>query len=180
MKSCFCTKTQMATQRQTTPRRQQKHTEILSWYDVLLCCLSMQDFFLEVQIEFNFAKTSSVNCFAVSGMIGKSAVHPETYYCMHNIPDSKVHGTNIGLTWVMSAPDGPHVGPMKLAIRNTIYYILYYTCPLFVRKSQSPTCSQILWREARSTMLIKMIFIGCYRDQIYTTTHLLLWVWWKN
>ena len=118
--------------------------------------------------------------FAVSGMIGKSAVHPETYYCMHNIPDSKVHGTNIGLTWVLSAPDGPHVGPMKLAVRDTIYYILYYTCPLFVRKSQSPTCSQILWREARPTMLIKMIFIGCYRDQIYTTTHLLLWVGWKN
>ena len=33
------------------------------------------------------------------------------------IPDSKVHGNHIGPTWVMSAPDGPHVGPMNLAIR---------------------------------------------------------------
>ena len=34
-----------------------------------------------------------------------------------NCPDSKVHGANIGPTWVLSAPDGPHVGPMNLAIR---------------------------------------------------------------
>ena len=33
-------------------------------------------------------------------------------------PDSKVHETNMGPTWVLSAPDGPHVGPMNLAIRE--------------------------------------------------------------
>ena len=33
-------------------------------------------------------------------------------------PDSKVHGYNMGPTWVLSAPDGPHVGPMNLAIRE--------------------------------------------------------------
>ena len=32
-------------------------------------------------------------------------------------PDSKVHGANMGPTLVLSAPDGPHVGPMNLAIR---------------------------------------------------------------
>ena len=32
-------------------------------------------------------------------------------------PDSKVHGVNMGPTWVLSAPRGPHVGPMNLAIR---------------------------------------------------------------
>ena len=32
-------------------------------------------------------------------------------------PDSKVHWANMGPTWVLSAPDGPHVGPMNLAIR---------------------------------------------------------------
>ena len=36
-----------------------------------------------------------------------------------SIPDSKVHGANIGPTWVLSAPDGPHVGPMNLAIRDS-------------------------------------------------------------
>ena len=29
--------------------------------------------------------------------------------------DSKVHGPNMGNTWVLSAPDGPHIGPMGLA-----------------------------------------------------------------
>ena len=33
------------------------------------------------------------------------------------LPDSKVHGANMGPTWVLSAPDGPHVGHMNLAIR---------------------------------------------------------------
>ena len=31
-------------------------------------------------------------------------------------PDSKVHGTNMGPAWVVSAPDRPHVGPMNNAI----------------------------------------------------------------
>ena len=35
----------------------------------------------------------------------------------HN-PDSRVHGANMGSTWVLSAPDGPHVGPMNLAIKE--------------------------------------------------------------
>ena len=30
--------------------------------------------------------------------------------------DSKVHGANMGPAWVLSAPDGPHVGPMNFAI----------------------------------------------------------------
>ena len=35
-----------------------------------------------------------------------------------DIPDSKVHGANMGPIWVLSAPDGPHFGPMNLAIRD--------------------------------------------------------------
>ena len=31
-------------------------------------------------------------------------------------PDSKIHGANMEPPWVLSAPDGPHVGPMNLAI----------------------------------------------------------------
>ena len=33
-------------------------------------------------------------------------------------PDNKFHGANMGPTWVLSASDGPYVGPMKLAIRG--------------------------------------------------------------
>ena len=34
-----------------------------------------------------------------------------------NLPDSKVQRANMGPIWVLSAPDGPHAGPMNLAIR---------------------------------------------------------------
>ena len=37
---------------------------------------------------------------------------------------SKVHGANMGPTWVLSAPDGPHVGPMNLAIRDSVHDML--------------------------------------------------------
>ena len=33
---------------------------------------------------------------------------------------NKVHGANMGPTWVLSAPDGPHDGPMNLAIRDSL------------------------------------------------------------
>ena len=36
-------------------------------------------------------------------------------------PDSKDHGANMGPTWVLSAPGGPHVGPMNLAIMGGIH-----------------------------------------------------------
>ena len=32
------------------------------------------------------------------------------------LPDSNVHGANMGPTWVLSAPGGSHVGPMNLVI----------------------------------------------------------------
>ena len=41
------------------------------------------------------------------------------------VPDSKVHGANMGPTWVLSAQDGLHVGPMNLAIRGRSAF----TCP---------------------------------------------------
>ena len=34
------------------------------------------------------------------------------------IPDSKVHGAYMGLTWGRQDPGGPHVGPMNFAIRD--------------------------------------------------------------
>ena len=35
------------------------------------------------------------------------------------VPDSKVPVAHMGSTWVLTAPGGPHVGPMNLAIRGT-------------------------------------------------------------
>ena len=38
-------------------------------------------------------------------------------YINRHYPDTMSHGVNMGPTWVLSAPDGPHVGPMNLVIR---------------------------------------------------------------
>ena len=48
------------------------------------------------------------------------------YHC-RNYPDSKDHGANMGPTWVLLAPSGPHVDPMNLALR--VWILLLYTCP---------------------------------------------------
>ena len=38
------------------------------------------------------------------------------------VPDSNDHGANMGPTWVLSAPGGPHVGPMNLALGGLLQY----------------------------------------------------------
>ena len=65
----------------------------------------------------------------------------------HSDPDSKIHGANMGPTWVLSAPGGPRVGPRNLAIRGgrtnglahlsrgylfTCTYVLCQAAPNFV------------------------------------------------
>ena len=42
----------------------------------------------------------------------------------HTIPDNTVHWANMGPTWALSAPDGPHDGPMNLAIRAIASIVL--------------------------------------------------------
>ena len=55
---------------------------------------------------------------------------------MDNItyPDSKVHGANMGPTWVLLVPDGAHVGPMNLAIR--VYIVLQPFNKLYIDGSE--------------------------------------------
>ena len=36
----------------------------------------------------------------------------------YGTPDNEVHVANVGPTWILSAPDVPHIGPMNLAIRD--------------------------------------------------------------
>ena len=55
--------------------------------------------------------------------------------------DSKAHGAKMGPTWVLSAPDGPHVGPMKLAIRVTAMAPL--NAQLRILNRDSSDCSKL-------------------------------------
>ena len=47
-----------------------------------------------------------------------------TFNHYHN----KVHGANTGPTWVLSAPDGSHVGPINLAIRDCTFILYWCIC----------------------------------------------------
>ena len=38
------------------------------------------------------------------------------FVSQRNIPNSKIHGANLGPIWVRQDPGGPHVGPMNFAI----------------------------------------------------------------
>ena len=44
-------------------------------------------------------------------------------------PDNKFHGANMGPIWVLSAPDGPHVGPMNFAIARSSTHKDTYIAP---------------------------------------------------
>ena len=50
------------------------------------------------------------------------------------VPDSKVHGANMGPTWVLSAPDGPHDVPMNLALRGYLNQC-WPRCPMTYHKA---------------------------------------------
>ena len=68
-----------------------------------------------------------------------SIVHFYIRYMSDGVPnnDVQVHGANMGPTWVLSAPEGPHVSPMNLAIRGYSigscgYSLIIKTLPLYV------------------------------------------------
>ena len=47
----------------------------------------------------------------------------------YDIPDSKVHGANMGPIWGRQDPGGPHAGPMNFAIWDPNILCIYnYTC----------------------------------------------------
>ena len=48
-------------------------------------------------------------------------------------PDSKVHAAHMGPTWVLSAPGGPHVGPVNLAVREGMYHLPCITNVLYAK-----------------------------------------------
>ena len=91
----------------------QNFTLNMTWNHTKPWCLSL-DIFIE-----------NTNKVIIQMKVNTVFAYRHQSICRHNVdnhPDSKVHGANMGPTWVLSAPDGPHVGPMNLAIRATIVY----------------------------------------------------------
>ena len=117
-------------------------------------------------------------------------------YFLINYPDNKVHGANVGPTWVLSASDGPHVGPMNLALgvwmslisppylqdcddRYTQrqsgcrlwrgHWLLSSTCGVFPRQSV------VRWERSRLVTYAASFLIGL--DCLYATPDIIFW--WK-
>ena len=65
-----------------------------------------------------------------------------------DIPYGKVHGANMGLTWVLSAPDGPHIGPMNLAISDMLVSMSLSVSAHVATWSKTIKCTRT-WRVAK-------------------------------
>ena len=71
-----------------------------------------------------FCMTRGITQGGVLSMLFYSAYGMDVheYFDMNNdrlhVPDSKVHGANMGLIWGQQVPGGPHVGPTNFAISD--------------------------------------------------------------
>ena len=84
--------------------------------NISLCYLKLKQF-----IQINFMMTPL--WFGIGeNMLTSLWSQIDVYYnSCWAVPDSKVHEANMEPSWVLSAPDGPHVGPTNLAIRDTLH-----------------------------------------------------------
>ena len=82
----------------------------------------------------------------------------------------KVHGANMGPTWVLSSPDGPHVGPMNLAIgmgishnnaHDVVSLLKKCTCKICLIKTQ---CFVVPCLDMMSSVLLQWRHNG--RDSV--------------
>ena len=55
----------------------------------------------------------------------RKEVNQKNHFAMSYSACNDVHGANMEPTWVLSAPDGPQVGPTNLAIRGVTTHFLY-------------------------------------------------------
>ena len=83
------------------------------------------------------------------------------------VRDSYVHGANMGPTWVLSFPDGPHVGPM---LSGVVYYGV----------SDNEANSEIhnqLWILARDTLNRIILNLNLYSMEILSVLfHFTMWI----
>ena len=104
-----------------------------------------------------------------------------------NIPDSKIHGANMGPTWVLSAPDGSHVGPMNLAISgkhatcqvkiksHTTKWHLIYDTPNIYENIQ-----QYIVQRGTDNMQCRYLTIAETSCSLFTGVKPRLWYWYLD
>ena len=80
---------------------------------------------------------------SLTGLMVKSEEHSRADYKPidrwkeYRTPGSKVHGANMGPTWVLSSPGGHHVGPINHAIRGSTLRCLVILILLFAWRTGS-------------------------------------------
>ena len=77
--------------------------------------------------------------FGANYIRGLAVIGHEIIYLVdsHTSPDSNVHRANMGPTCVLSAPDGPHVGPMNVAFRDDLLTIIGHASSITITLMQS-------------------------------------------
>ena len=81
---------------------------------------------------------------------------------MQTIPNSKVHGANMGSIWGRQDPGGPHVGPMNVAIWDiTLYQILLWWAPT---ASEIVLCNHIWYINLKTTEIFLYSHLFVYRQ----------------
>ena len=83
---------------------------------------------------------------------------PTTRWVLGSLSENKVHVANVGPTWVLSAPCGPHVGPMNLAIRVVIY------CVTITKHARYWIFSLIFWQQLHPFAPSFVTVACCRRD----------------
>ena len=88
------------------------------WFEMLWCPL-----WRHCNVSCIFSKASANEdrryaCNAFSQQLKPCSAPVCSPYHQTTIPENKVNGANMGLIWGRQEPGGPHVGPMKLAIRD--------------------------------------------------------------
>ena len=69
-------------------------------------------------VDYNMQDLKFIDKLYMSNM----RIHLQSIY----VPDSKVHGANMGLIWGRQDPGGPHVDPMNLAVWNELACCVVY------------------------------------------------------
>ena len=89
----------------------------------LWCFLWCETFQFHLYISFRASITKMTPCYWYndSHYNLRQCANPLTWYT-HAVPDSRVHGTNVGPTWGRQDPGGPHVGPMNYAIWGSVVW----------------------------------------------------------
>ena len=78
------------------------------------------------------------------------------FYMWVRYPDSKIHGANMGPTWLLWAPGGSHVSPMNLAIRvpNIASHLIKTNWLLFCKNVFSWKKGFVFWYEFHWCVLL--------------------------